>query len=814
MILFILTETVQCSYLVFKAINQLLIGLPFSLHDGFISGVTARVPFPNPLTSSVGLHIRSLQLTLHVLAEHQVSSPVSPLFSGSALADSVASVAETFVHGELTPREEATLRESLKATPIPQSQFDEDENLPGSFKSFPDGQSGMRGSMHGDNDPAGVSVFANFIERLLARFEFSALDTKITIVHPGNSSFTFTIQEVLYRTEGGEVSSPQDFVDNKPTSETMEQERQAQVRKITLTGLSVTSRNLRPLTDSPLSTAGPLSPTSQSSDSPYRCNHPLSPTSSTSSLDEETQLMMSQSIAMLPPRPRSPADSLPSSMYHSAISIGGQSTSQSISPQTYATPRVQGGMCLANQPSVQTFGQDVILSFGSQPVTIQLHTPPPNSRHSEKQRSIDEGLSPDGNLEMVREGAPEEVLRLSVSVGTLACALRTCHIRMLLELVDACGSSSSPSPPAQRTSQPSPVTIPALQVHIAIRGFVVILLSEIREGQLHSLSSYFEHPFTPPRLRCTYVRFLLDDIDGSLQILARAPHSSGPSATSSDKPTPTTVSAAVSDLSLLVFYAISTAEDPQVAAPLIVTDGYLPSLERSSHYCGTLDSAKSFDAWLPAFDVTDWTQEQHRGKSTRLSTWRTKLRRRSEQLRSPLQKPGDISSSPNPFQTSPLVTERERLLLPAIEVVGQFITSGVSSLDTKVVPLHVFLDLDMMLGGGALLEFVNEVTSSSVFVPQPGSKTPHAARSSNPLDLDDLRDCEPGCAGHSTEPSLAAQAREREMERKRLEKLVLDDLDLKMDYEGILKDFGSTKTVRARSKPRKVRLAYPGITLC
>src|SRR5882762_497560 len=87
-----------------QAINALLTGLPIKLHDGSIASITARIPWPNPLTATTGLSIQSLHLTFHLAS---APSPLStqPLTN---LADSVAGVAESFLHHELSPVEEAT----------------------------------------------------------------------------------------------------------------------------------------------------------------------------------------------------------------------------------------------------------------------------------------------------------------------------------------------------------------------------------------------------------------------------------------------------------------------------------------------------------------------------------------------------------------------------------------------------------------------------------------------------------------------------------------------------------------------------------
>ena len=802
----------------FKAINELLVGLPFRLHDGFIAGVSARVPFPNPLTSSVGLHVRSLQLTLHVVTEQCQSPSASPLFSSTGLADSVASMAETFVHRELTPKEEAAFLESLHTTPAPHLQTDDSEHLPGGFDPFVhshDKDTERRAHItHADNDPVGVSVFATFIERLLARFEFSALDTKVTIVHPGRSSFTFTIQEIHYHTQSGASQHPHPPVDGQPQPVTDEHQRidpRAQVRSVIISGFSVTSRNLRSFMDSPTNTAHTLSPISPSSHSPTtdRGHFPsgLSRSSSSSSLDEDTQMLMSESIAMLPPRPLSPASSVSSSVYQSMLSSGSIPSPMHpiVAPITAdhekhpSLPR----QVPTHHPSTvaQESNGDVVLSFGPQPITIKLYTPPPDARRTDQLRKADKDP-----VEGPTFALPEvEVLQLSVTTGTLACALRACHVRMLLDLMDSCEPKTQRhSPVPDQRGSHYPQFALGLRAHVTIRGVVLALISESREGQQLSLSSFFEHPFIPPRLRCPYLRLLLDDITGSCY-LPFSP-SSAPPATSPDRSALASAEAALSDISILVFHAVYTAEDSQVAAPIMITDWYLLTFDTTSHCRPSFTSDNPSPIHLPIFDVIDWTQAKFKGNSTRLSTWRTKSRSKTEKLRSPAQRTRTLSSSPNPFISLP-AHEAEKLLPPAIKINGSLTPE--TSLHVKVAPLHFFVDLGMFLDGNVLLNFIDEVTSSSSFVSKSKKRDFDEGDDPIPRDPADFKSNEDEPEEHVQISSMSVQAREREVERRRLEKLVLDDLNLGMEYDVKSRGFKNPKEPvrqQAHAKKRKVSL--------
>ena len=76
------------------------------------------------------------------------------------------------------------------------------------------------------------SMFATMIEGLLARFEFDAEDTRITLVHPGHASITVTLADLRYRTE---ESAPEDAG--------------SKTRSVTLSGLNVTATDEAPSHD-------------------------------------------------------------------------------------------------------------------------------------------------------------------------------------------------------------------------------------------------------------------------------------------------------------------------------------------------------------------------------------------------------------------------------------------------------------------------------------------------------------------------------------------------------------------------------------
>ena len=316
-----------------QAINALIAGLPIRLRDGSVGKVTARIPWPNPLTSSVGLSLESLHLTFYL--EPSIS-PTTERHLADNLAESVASVAETFIHEELSAHEEAALRESFHPDLGPPGSHLPEDNVPGSLDPF---MSEEEVHQH-DTDPPGVSIFATLIERLLARFQFDATDTRITIVNPQETSFTLIVPEIRYSTDSQSQTSASPGGDSSNVM--------GEVRKVLITGVTVTSRCLRPLGQQSLPTrktmalatspqahspeaSSPTTPVSVSPAAPCLAHEqlqveppseiepgtaspppdePSSPQSDSSDMDEETQLFMSQSIAALPPRPVSPASSI------------------------------------------------------------------------------------------------------------------------------------------------------------------------------------------------------------------------------------------------------------------------------------------------------------------------------------------------------------------------------------------------------------------------------------------------------------------------------------------------------------------------
>lgn len=715
----------------------------------------------------------------------------------------MVSVAETFIHDELTPREEATLRQTLRPSVGSSPPVDESQNLPGGFNPF--GYNlhveEAHKEPHGDDDPAGVSVFATLIERLLARFEFSAVDTKVTIVYPGRASFTLSISEVAYRTD----PSPRSEVNTGLQSAS--NNCCGQIRTVSISGLTVTSRDLRVIASSPTatSTLSPVSFTSSRKSSPtYNSSaNQLSRNSSSSSLDEDTQLIMSQSIAMLPPSsPR--LSSASSSMYQSAISaVHPQPAKLDITSASLSAPRITDNIDhlgrARSRPRISVPCRDsveeVLLSFGSQPIVFSLQTPSRRTRPSEQipQTGGDYLANPE---DFVRDIPEQETLQLSVTVGTLASAFRSGHLRMLLDIVDAC-VSRLPTPSLvsrKEVSSEFPRAALCLEANVVIRGIVILALLEPATGEVFSLDTFYTRPLVPPRLPCTYLRLFLDGLSISFRHSTPSPDVSVSRVprTSSSVPVNWSTSAkmVISDVSLFAFHALSSVDDLQVAAPILIIDHYLPTLHVARHHRPSLASERPRDIKLPEFEVVDWTQAKFKSGSAKLSTWRLRNRAgpgKADKLHTPSQRPSELPCSPNPFISSPLSeVEGKMPVPPAIEVSGRLAPpfppkEKSRTVDVKMASFRLFLDLGMIVKENLLIHFVEDIASAIIFMPGKATDTVGNENILQP-SLGELSEDDVDVENDIHIQQISVHAKERE-ERERLEALVLEDLNLGMNYQ-------------------------------
>ncbi|KAH9843042.1 uncharacterized protein C8Q71DRAFT_735660 [Rhodofomes roseus] len=750
------------------AINSLISGLPLELHDGSIGKVTARIPWPNPLTSTIGLSVESPHLTFYL-------APQSPDVTASHLdlAESVASVAESFIHEELNPADEATLRGSIHGGSRSPLQTGQDV-FPGGLDPFVSDEELSQSEL----EPPGVSIFATLIEKLLARFAFDADDVKVTIVNPQQASFTLSIAQVRYGTE----TDPS----VERTDASSREDSQGSIRGVTVSGITVTTRCLRP--SSPVMTptqergapSSRMTPTAAPA-SPQSPPTPPSPYSDSSDMDEETQMLMSQSIAILPPRPVSPATSVSSSMYQSAVSTApvesslhgtpspeaqfsaaseppaGDFTSSSESPPGAGFPqRPQPIACI---PEVE---DEIVASFGSDPISIRLYTPPPLSAHSptpavgipSSSRIPSEG-SKGSHRRSSSARTPDEKLRVTVDVGVIALALNARHVRSILDIADV-WSLHSPLParrtPSTSDGAPEPSAIPALDGTLRLRGIVLLLLpasSSSRALDARGSSEFFSRPLVPPKMTHGYVRAHMEELSTTAFISSSssATPSRGESAqlhahkrtSRSQKGTAVNLSVnlTLAELSVFAFLhqPVLGAPSPSTelyAYPVLITDPNLRSQYPRDH--SNAPSADVHNSSMPSFDILDWTDPSRRSTAAKLSVWRSKAVQQHPTLRqetpgpksSPRAQPGMPSSASPPtpramprlLSTSPghVGIGRPSLSSGALRPAGPAISvkfrshatqsqssrggkDGSPDVEVAFEALHLFLDLGLVSGG-------------------------------------------------------------------------------------------------------------------
>ncbi|KDQ33527.1 hypothetical protein PLEOSDRAFT_22057 [Pleurotus ostreatus PC15] len=637
-----------------KAINSLIDNLPLELQDGSIGSVTARIPWPNPLTSTLGFSIQSLHLAFRLTSSTRKSE--------TDLSDSVASVAESFIHDELTPREEATLRESIYSEVMTRDGED-DHHVPGGLNPFltePEEH-----DFQADSDPAGISLFAILIERLLAKFECDIADSKFTIISPGESSFTFYVGELTYA-----VESP--ATDPNTGVPVPVEGNVGETRKVTVKNVKVTSKDLRPPhMQSPW-------PSAYSSNAPTE--RAASPASSSSSLDEDTQLLMSQSIACLPQRSSSPTSSVASSMYQSAISAADEPSEADVDRQP--SDRSPGGESRSTimqtsppLPISDAHFEETIFSLGSDTATIRLTTPSPTSP------AQSEGTSPLDSTSK-QPSIRAENLKLSVSIGIITSSLRARHLRAVMDMLERWNlyrgpQRPTPTPPSE--SQPSALSL-TVDGSVHVKGIALVVLPASNRPE--DLSTFYARPLVPPSLSTAYVRVHIDSISCSF-----------PHFILND----TTVSLSISDFS--VFAVQPSLGDEIIASPIMITDPLLimqpPASAPRAH-----PSDPEIEQ-LPEFQTVDYTDEASWVHGVRPSFWRTKPKQRARSQHTRQTSHATSNASEHGEAPQPMT--------PPVTPAVQLRLSRSGDIEVKVVPLHLFLDLGQALQHGGVLAFVGEL---------------------------------------------------------------------------------------------------------
>ncbi|KAG9015437.1 autophagy- protein 2 [Tulasnella sp. JGI-2019a] len=448
------------------AINGLLADLPVQLHDGCISKITAQIPWPNIFTAPFSLSLSSLQLSFTL---RPVPSTVPPP-SNVDLTASVTSVAETFVHDELSRRETSALHESLSSGAAGKSTDEEERFPPGSMNPFLDEDIQTASESSADaGELEGVSIFTTLLERLLARFSFRVTDTQIRLTHPAMAEYILNIPEITYAMEGGDEGTPM-------------------TRTIKVVGLEMSFRSLAP----PHASSSHLN-------TPVTEGFPSAPTSSS---EEEEPMSMSQSIVSLPQ----------SSMYHSTASTAHHSPQHS--PSAIPNSPINSHNQLSDSPVV-------IFSLSSEPIVIRmgnmnLSTVPTPSKVIEPTHETlrQSGHPTDEKLDDKR--TPN--ISVHVNLGALAIGLTENHIQTL---VSSATFAMPPADPRGSCSEMKPVdepvtssgTIWAVDVRVRVKGVVLLLLQSPEVSS--ELADFFLRPLSPP-LRRQHLRIHLDAIEATL----------------------------------------------------------------------------------------------------------------------------------------------------------------------------------------------------------------------------------------------------------------------------------------------------------
>lgn len=597
------------------------------LHTGAVSSVKVRIPWPNPLSSTLGFSVKSLHLVFHL-------SPQTGSSEHLDLSDSVASVAHSFVQEELSSKEDAILWNSLnQEIHLPESNI-----IPGDFSNTTNAEPTASPF---ESDPAGVSVFAGLIERLLAKFEFDTEDIRITIVHPGNITLTLSVAEMKYSTRPTAVRSVLTDIGT-----------QGETRSLTINGLSLSSCNIYDPNAPPLII--PATPT------------PISPSSSNSSIDEQTHVAMSQSLAFLPPRNQSPASSASSSMYESAIS-----TAHSLA---FSRRSVQEGSEIEDDMETRESltpvpEHEVILTFGNQAIVFELSTPPPTPT------SNDDPFITQANP---LETAPE--LKATLTVGILACLIRPWQVGALSRLCQALPSSVDRHKPVTEAQPVAHVAkIPPLEVRGEVRSLVVLLMpSSIHQDETSIIHGFFARPLVPLPSKLGYTRLHVD------YLVAEAIYRSDSQSLQVD----------VDDISLFIF--IPSGSTKLQAVPVLITDWNLIEQYPRDHFQPELTSNVQP---LPSFEDLDWSNASCSTFGVRLSRWRS-------------QPP--ISEQPHPPRNN-------------LKALKFFITldrrkGGENEIAEKLeiaveaAPLHIRLHFGQLLQPGGPMTFFEDLCSTPVSI--------------------------------------------------------------------------------------------------
>lgn len=672
------------------------------------------------------------------------------------LAESVISLAESFVNEELTGKEEAQLRESIYADT-------HGTDVPGSLDTSDQEQ----GAHITPDDPEGVSLFASLFERLLARFDFDASDTQISLIHPDNTEVSLKLSQIRY------------FTESPKTDQSEEPNRSGEIRTIEVQGLTTTMKDISPcLRDSQVvETCDPRTPVNENSDS---------------EMDEDTQTMMSQSLLSLPSKPTSgmrrppsptlssiSSDSGSSSMYQSAIDTS-KAPSCPLSPRPFEKGR----------EDLNERREQPIIAI-SEPITLCLTTPPFVPIDSMPSDSISED-----------KGKTKEIytekINLNVNIGVIALCIHAQQLNGLIQLANVITSSSLSS----NKNKQSPVSeksersiLERVVLSMRTRGIVLLALCESPSST--EVSQFYRNPTAPPSITSGYIRLHVDCIEAIFTSQKRASSRllSRISQTDHAINRAQFASCTISDISIFHFlpYAqCSSSLKQQHSFPILMTDSRLNDsyqISTSQHRVFRHNhpfTEKSKNTPLPRIDLVDWTSERVLEHGANLRTWRTKhvpnYRRNSSGLGAGLVSNVGLMSSPRVLKNSanshlPVLKAKTQ---PAISVELLLDSKIPSYLLVDTLPLHTFVDVRsvQMISDFVGIVLTNTNESPATEVPSPVDHSP-PARTNNINPPNGL-----------------------ETEENRLERLVLEDLNLDMDY----RQAGDTTPTKRVTRPSRRKL--------
>ncbi|KAH9966770.1 hypothetical protein BC827DRAFT_1374003 [Russula dissimulans] len=783
------------------SINTLLSGLPIQLHEGGIASVSVRMPWPNPLTSGVELSVRSPELVFHLLPRVEKDVPLP----STNLTDSISEAAQLFAHEEITHEESTEAYQAFLSSGAPHANND-DDYVPGGLNISRDDPEVLS-----DVDPTGISVFASMFEYLLTQFKFTAKDIRITVIHPGHSSFRLKISELHY---------------GRPTSGHDESTRTAVVSGIEIAhcdlSTSESPRSSHLESSSFPSALGENNASSQRIDgiAPFSTIMlPSSPPPSSSPMDTSDANESMPLVGSVPhdhSRPSSPSASTSSSSFRSALTTQDSKPEPGSCDATIVRSQGAEADSIGSSPGVRAVDDPLpadegmedeisrqfitLLATDSIVVHITTSAPPVSLGTSVQTQSSPHTSESDPSGTDSRQ--PN--LEISVSVAIVACALSATQINAILGFISTIGSHSGPSIQPQVSHNVS-LVVPQLSLldqatlTIQIRGFVLLLQSTPASptGSLDvPLTDFFTHPLTPPKTDHSYVRLLIDRLRADLSVSTTLQQLEDEPTPSSEhlpgrsrvprvvrRRTSTQIRFFVGDLSVFAFCVRSNATAPPApheafAIPIILTDPFLSSQYRFEHHPSPgmerhVDISPEFvrNAFpaLPEFEISDWTSENNRISQAKLSFWRVKPP--PSYRRSQKNHPGDptmhphAASSPNTVSEETTVNELQsalsgQVLLSSAKDQGS--PESTCSIHINIIPLHIFVDIGYFATALDFLDILSLQRSRS------GSTEPQQGHG--------------GSRRRGSSGELTPRSSSHRTTLQRIHQQELEDLNLSVDY--------------------------------